>query len=674
MKQNLICKKPVACFRRWENKSYSVFTSLKATVKVGIISARYLMLTTPALTFAQQPDTVAVGKNIEMDEVVISSPMAASTYSEVTRAVTVITNEEFSQLPVTTLQELLENVPSIDIRNRGAHGVQADLMIRGGSFDQVLILLNGINITDPQTGHHNLNIPIDLESIERIEILQGPGARVYGPGTFSGAINIITTPQNESYTRLAAKAGENGLLKTSASAAIEANKTNFFVAASTAKSDGYINNTDFNTYNIFTHAKVAGDKSSLDIQTGYQDKAFGAQSFYTPKFPEQFEKTRTLFSSASFTKNIQGISVSSSAYIRNHTDRFELFRYDYPEWYGGHNYHNTWVWGSKLQLSSLNKLGRSRAGAEFKNERIYSNVLGQPLSSPKQIRGFTDTSYTHGAKRGTFNIYADHTFYLNRLTISTGGLIAQSNRYGTSWSIGIDASLRIAKQTSMLASFNNAIRFPTFTDLYYAGPTNQGNPNLLPEKADNYEIGIKHSGKMLRANISLFHRKSKDVIDWVKNPGDEQWITMNHTRLNTTGIECFIQISTRKLIPIINHISAGYHYMQSDKTSDNLLSYYALDYLKHKGTFGINHSVWRNLSISWSTIFQSRAGSYTSYPSELEESYEPFLLINMRTAWNGKKFNAYVDVHNLTNKDYLDIGNIQQPGRWISLGINYLIQ
>ncbi len=673
MKQNLICK-PVACFRRWENKSYSIFTSLKATVKIGIISASYIMLATPALTFAQQPDTVAIGKNIEMDEVVISSPMAASTYSEVTRAVTVITNDEFSQLPVTTLQELLENVPSVDIRNRGGHGVQADLMIRGGSFDQVSILLNGINITDPQTGHHNLNIPIDLESIERIEILQGPGARVYGPGTYSGAINIITTPKNKNFARLSAKAGENGLLKSSASAAIEENKTDLFVAASTAKSDGYISNTDFNTYNLFAHANVAGNNSSLNIQTGYKDKAFGAQSFYTPKFPEQFEKTGTLFSSASFTKNIKGLSLSPSVYVRNHTDRFELFRYDSPNWYNGHNYHKTWVWGGKLQLSSINRVGRTRVGTEIRNESIYSNVLGNPLSSPKHIRGFTDTSYTHGASRRTFNFFADHTFYLDRLIISTGGLIANNNRFGTNWNIGIDASFRLLKRTNIVVSFNNAIRYPTFTDLYYSGPTNQGNPNLTPEKAENYEIGIKHKGTRLRANVSLFHRKGTDVIDWVKNPGDEQWVTMNHTMLYTTGIEYFTQLNTKGIIPLINHISAGYHYMQSDKSSDNLLSYYALDYLKHKATAGLNHSVWKKMSVSWSVTYQSRAGTYTSYPSQIEKSYDPFMLINMRVKWSNNKIDAYVDVHNLANKAYIDIGNIPQPQRWISLGVSFLMQ
>jgi len=142
------------CFRRWDNKSYSIFKSLGMLVKVSVISATYSILAMPMATFAQ-PDTVAISKNVDIDEVVISSPQAVSTYSDLTRAVLVITSDEISQLPVSSINDLLENLASIDVRQRGSNGVQADLIVRGGSFDQVLILLNGVNITDPQTGHHN---------------------------------------------------------------------------------------------------------------------------------------------------------------------------------------------------------------------------------------------------------------------------------------------------------------------------------------------------------------------------------------------------------------------------------------------------------------------------------------------------------------------------------------
>jgi iron complex outermembrane receptor protein len=663
-------KARLVCFSKWCNKSYSVFASLKALVKIGTISATYSLLAIPMVTFAQT-DTVTVSKNVDIDEVVISKPSAASTYSELMRAVVVITIDELSSMPITTLQELLEQLASVDIRQRGGQGVQADLMVRGGSFDQVLVLLNGVNITDPQTGHHNLNIPIDLESIERIELLQGPGARIFGPGTYSGVINIITSVKKESNTKLSFTAGQYGLIKTAASATVEAKKAKIFIAASSSKSDGFIENTDFNIYNIFAHSNIDILRGTIDFQVGYQDKAFGAQSFYTPKFPEQFEKTGTFLASTSYNRKINNITITPTVYYRSHSDRFELFRKQAPVWYAGHNYHQTIVAGGKIQIASINKLGRSRGGLEYKVENILSNKLGNELDNPIPIAHNSNILFTKGASRGLANIYLDHTIYLNRLNISAGGLFAYSNNFGVNWNYGIDFSYRLLKHLSIFGSAGNAIRYPTFTDLYYEGPTNYGNINLKPESSDNYEFGIKHKGSKTTLNTSVFHRKGKNVIDWVKNSNDDRFTTMNHTQINTTGIECFAQLNTKGFIPLLTQISSNYHYIFSDKNTGGIISYYALDYLKQKVTLTVSHQIFSKLSASWSAVWQERAGTYSDFSSGLEKPYEPFILINLRTSWESKKFKAFIDVNNIANKSHFDLGNIQQPGRWISIGLTY---
>ena len=131
------------------------------------------------------------------------------------RIVTVITKSEIERAPAQNLNDLLRYVAGVDIRQRGPFGAQADISIRGGTFDQTLILLNGVNITDPQTGHHNLNLPIDIESIERIEILQGPAAKSFGPNAFNGAINIITGNSKPNHIRSSGMFGQYGLYKAS---------------------------------------------------------------------------------------------------------------------------------------------------------------------------------------------------------------------------------------------------------------------------------------------------------------------------------------------------------------------------------------------------------------------------------------------------------------------------
>ena len=206
--------------------------------------------------------------------------------------------------PIHSVADVLSYAAGVDIRTRGPIGVQADISVRGGSFDQVLILLNGVNITDPQTGHHNLNLPVDISAIERIEILQGPGARSFGPNAFSGAINFITASSTNHQTRVSVAGGDLGFL--SLGAITSASKGNFgvFVSANRQQSSGYVNNTDFEVnsyYGSFTYKnKKIGD---VELSTGVQDKGFGANSFYSVKYPNEYEATKTYFSSLRWGKD-----------------------------------------------------------------------------------------------------------------------------------------------------------------------------------------------------------------------------------------------------------------------------------------------------------------------------------------------------------------------------------
>ena len=188
-------------FKRWGRKAYSLFSVLKRPVRIGVLLAVYTSLSEPELLLAQT-DSSKVSMEYNLDEFEVSAQRAPVAFSQVARIVSVITREEIEAAPVQSIQELLEYALSVDVRQRGVHGVQADISVRGGSFDQTLILLNGINISDPQTGHHSLNLPVSIKNIQRIEILEGPAARIFGPNAFSGAINIITTSEGSSSIKL----------------------------------------------------------------------------------------------------------------------------------------------------------------------------------------------------------------------------------------------------------------------------------------------------------------------------------------------------------------------------------------------------------------------------------------------------------------------------------------
>jgi vitamin B12 transporter len=196
-------------FRRWTGKKFSAFNSLGKIIKIS-----FLPLTCSLLAAAPLALNAQTKKQVQLHEVEVTEEKK-ELYSDLSRVVTVIKKDEIAGLPVQSLQDLLEYVMSVDLRQRGPNGVQADISIRGGTFDQIMILLNGINYTDPHTGHHNLNIPVDLESIDRIEILEGPGSRVLGPNAFSGAINIITGTGEKTGANLLFSGGQYGYLAQS---------------------------------------------------------------------------------------------------------------------------------------------------------------------------------------------------------------------------------------------------------------------------------------------------------------------------------------------------------------------------------------------------------------------------------------------------------------------------
>ena len=127
---------------------------------------------------------------LKLKEVVLSSDRLEIPLSQNSKTVQVFTANQIRQSGVTHVVDLLQQIAGVDIKRRGAGATQADLNIRGGTFDQTLLLIDGIKLDDGQTGHHTLNFLPPPQMIERIEIVKGPGSRAYGQNAFTGAINI----------------------------------------------------------------------------------------------------------------------------------------------------------------------------------------------------------------------------------------------------------------------------------------------------------------------------------------------------------------------------------------------------------------------------------------------------------------------------------------------------
>lgn len=684
MKQKSLVRRAnhVLTFRKFGRKGYSIFQSLHKMVRIGCLSITYLVFAIPANAERNMiiagHDSITSMKDIEVEEVVVSAQRAPVAFSQVARIVKVIGKEEIQSAPVQSIQDLLRYALGVDVRQRGGLGVQTDISIRGGSFDQVLILLNGININDPQTGHHSLNLPVSFDAIDRIEILEGPASRIYGPNALAGAINIITGTTDNSNLKVRISGGQNGYHDSGLSGTFVSGKVKNFISADHRNSDGYIKNTDFSLTDAFYQGKLITKGAALDWQAGITDRGFGANSFYTPAYPDQFEHVKTTFASVKLETG-KVVHFTPSLYWRRNQDRFELYRY--PElaasWYKGHNYHLTDVFGTNLNAWFTTSLGKTAFGADFRSENIRSNVLGTPLVNPIPVPGEAGKFFTKSDNRSNMSLFVEHSIYLERFTASAGVMANWNSQLGTKWNLfpGIDLSYQLSTAIKWYSSVNSSLRMPTFTDLYYSSPTNKGNILLQPEKSVEYESGFKYLFKGVDGHIAYFHRSGNNMIDWVRKPADNVWYAQNITQLNTDGLEFSAKLNPAKLLDMkvfIQSINISWSYLTQNKQSGIYASQYILDYLKNKLNIGVTHKVIKNIGINWQITYIDRNGTYTNWGGSKygnEVDYKPFILVDSRLYWSKKRTTCYLEASNLFNKGYHDFGNVHEPGRWLKIGV-----
>ena len=284
-----IQNKAVPLLQALESQKLVGFAGLHRYVTIGVLSVgmSILLLATQGAS-AQTADTTAVLKTLRIREVGVTGSQTAPARNAQSHT-PLFDRKAQAPAPVQTLEAALRLAPSVDVRERGGKGTQADIFIRGGSFDQTMVLLNGIDFTDARTGHQSHALPVDLDCISAVELIDG----VPGVGAYAGAVNIRTAPLRPTYLRLEASGGQYGYGYGNLSGAVSAGRFSVLGAASYRRSDGYRHNTDFSNYNAFVRATYDGGRAGFfDLQAGWQDRDFGSNGFYAAYNPDQWEKTR----------------------------------------------------------------------------------------------------------------------------------------------------------------------------------------------------------------------------------------------------------------------------------------------------------------------------------------------------------------------------------------------
>ena len=695
MKSQLFNTRRAVRFKQLLHKGYAAFCSMHREVSIGRLrgtltnlellkQGRAALLTVVLLggniVYAQQdfaPDesqqtTDTLSTNLfHLQEVQVLAHKA-ELESQSYRLVTTIRQADIAALPIQTVSDILQYLPGVDLRHRGATDAQVDVSIRGGTFDQVLVMLNGVPLSDAQTGHYSLNLPLSPLIIDRIEVLQGTAVRQ--SGAFSGAINIITrrtTDDNDKRFAIKTTAGMNALVRGEVTA-VSALPEHWSIGASLdyGRSDGYyapnpsaneqtaLAANDYHATNIYLSAtrehfdSLHAQSSFLMLQLAAQQKDAGAGLFYGSSL-DQFDRTRTGLGSAQYVHRWGQWSVEALAAYRAN--------YDLYEWHKsspiGANTHLTQTANAAIMAHYASQIGTSTIGVELKNEHIESTNL-------------KDTN------RLNIHYFAEQTIHYHQLSASIGIAGDYNTFFGHNVTGGANIGYEYLPSSSVYINLQRALRLPTFTDLYYNAGNQLGNPNLKPEKAWIANIGATFNAiDGLSLTADAFYRLGTNIIDWVYVPEDTKrpYHAMNQQRIHSAGMELTAQYRARvgeyNMVP---KISYAYTWLDLDL---KLAQSRYLDYLSHKLVLGFEHDfvVFNNpvagrLSASWTLRLQRREGQYTSAEGNVE-NYAPVCLLDGSVFWHNQTVKVAIDATNITNRHYYDYGALLMPGAWAKLSV-----
>jgi iron complex outermembrane receptor protein len=581
-----------------------------------------------ALVVAASP---ATAQQRVQETVVVTGAAAPVPFETLTRSVRVITWEDLARLPVSSVVDAIRLAAGVDVRARGSHGVQADFATRGANFNQTLVLVDGVRLNNSQTAHHNGDLPVTLDQVERIEVLYGPGSSLYGADAFGGTVNIVTR-SGVAPTTASLAIGAHDTLAGTFSTGFEAGPVAQGIHASAQRSNGFMFDRDFRTSAIASRTALG----SRTVATfGFADKEFGANGFYGNSPSREWTRQFSTGFAHEVIATPRG-ALSLDVSYRTHRDRF-LWDVRRPGLF--ENRHRTHA--ALVDIAGRRQLGRGwqvSGGFEQAGDWIRSSNLGD-----------------HDVFRTGVAAEAQGPLG-TRTTLAAGLRLDRYSTFGSAWNPSLGASTWVSSAVRLRASMATAFRVPSFTELYYRDPAHQASPDLLPERAIGTEVSadwVPHPEWV--ASATLFDRRERDVIDWVKAAPADTWQTRNIRRVHGRGIE----LGVRRAFGEGRRLSVDYAFNAVDPESVPLLSKYTLDYARH----GV--SVAASTPLAWGLWAGGRLDvrQRTGRPA--------YTLIDVRLSRAAKTATFFVDAANLLDTSYEEIRGVAMPGRWVSAGLQW---
>ena len=553
---------------------------------------------------------------------------------EMDRSITVLPARGVG-LVLNTLIDLLRLDPSLDLQERAPDGVQSDVSIRGATFGQTLVLLNGQRLNDAQTGHHDMDIPVPLDAVSRIEVLRGSGSTMYGSDAVGGVINIITEPPEGLEVRLRAAAGNFGTNEERLSIADSFGRLSEQLTASRDFSTGFMPDRDYRNLQLASDTHLATGWGASDLTLAYMDHPFGADQFYGP-YPS-WENTKSWW--AGFRQQLGKKTEASFAY-RRHSDLFVLFR-DQPEIYTNHHSDESWQAALRRSEDLSNNISL-HYGAEGLHESILSNNLGN-----------------HARSRAAAYAAVDFRA-LRRFSLTLAAREEVYRSFTGEFSPTVAGGVWLSEKFKLRASASRAFRIPSYTDLYYSDPNNFGNPALRPERAWTYEGGLDWTpSSRWGGEVTVFDRRVRDGIDYYATSPSGPWYALNIDNLEFTGIESAVRFRPARS----QTLDFRYTWLRGTQdTVPNVYTKYTFNYPTDSGVVAWQASLWNKL------LVRSRVGVLN------RRGRDPYGLWDVYTGYSGGRVHPFVQVANLTNTSYQEILGVAMPGRTVLGGIEWVLR
>jgi len=538
-------------------------------------------------------------------------------------------------LLLNSIADALRLDPSLDLEERAPDGVQTDLSIRGSNFEQTLVLLNGQRLNDAQSGHHDMDIPMPLEAVSRIEVMRGSGSTLYGSDASGGVVNIITAPPEGWEMRLRIAFGNFGTnqerLALSGGTAAISEQLSFARDFST----GFIPDRDYRNLQLSSTTQIESSLGAGNANLAYMDHPFGADQFYGPY--NSWEDTKTWF--AGFDQALGGSTTADFSY-RRHSDLFVLLRDD-PQVYTNHHSDESY----QADLRRHETLFRNATlfyGVAALHESIVSNNLGD-----------------HSRSRAA--AYADLDFRaLRRFSLSLGVREEVYRKWSGEFCPTAAGGYWLSRGVKLRASASRAFRIPTYTDLYYSDPANAGNPHLRPERAWTYEGGLDWtSGSHWRGDLTVFERRERDGIDYYRASPADLWQALNIDNLEFTGVEAAL-----RFIPGRGQ-TLDFRYSLLHGVQDTVAvgeTKYAFNYPVHSGVVS-----WQ-AALAGGVVLRTRLGVLD------RRAQGVYGLWDLYAAETRGRVHPFFQVTNVTATSYREIQGVEMPGRALSGGLELLLR